>query len=303
MRTIWMNEGLANDLTALLARSPADIVVVDCMLAGILANSPRFGVPTAVLVHSLFASVLSMRDALLAMGNRLRLETGLPPLDTAAMKWEHKDLVLITTLREFDGITNDPAPNVRYVGPVFERQPIPTSWHSPWSQDDQRPLVVASFSTMAGQTEPSMLQRVLDALGSLPLRVLLTTGSISAEMLTIPSNAAVAGYVPHASVLPQAALAINHAGHGSVMAALAHGVPLVCLPTLGADQSIIARRVEALGAGKAILGRAGTNELRSAVEQVIATPAYRVSAERLARLIGREDGAANGASALEGCVA
>jgi MGT family glycosyltransferase len=296
IRNTWMNDGLADDLTAVLAREPADMVVVDCMLAGILANSPRFGVPTAVLVHSLFASVLPVRDALVTMGNRLRVEAGLPALDAAAMKWEHKDLVLVTTLREFDGVTDDPAPNVRYVGPVFERQATPPDWRLPWDHDDPRPLVLASFSTMPGQTSPATLQRVLDALESLPLRVLLTTGPFSPQTLTTPSNAAVFGYVPHA------ALAINHAGHGSVMAALAHGVPLVCMPALGADQGIIAGRVEALGAGKAIPGQTGASELRSAVEQVMATPAYRVAAERLGRLIGREDGAANGASALEACV-
>ncbi len=83
------------------------------------------------------------------------------------------------------------------------------------------------------------------------------------------------------------------------MAALAHGVPLVCLPGLGADQGIIAGRVQALGAGKALPGQAGASELRVAVKQVMATPAYREAAERLARLIGRGDGATNGASALE----
>ena len=302
IRNIWMNDGLADDLTALLAREPSDLVVVDCMLAGILANSPRFGVPTAVLVHSLYASVLDMRDTLVTMGNRLRVEAGLPALDAAAMQWEHKDLVLVTTLREFDGVTGDPAPHVRYVGPVFERQPTPPDWHLPWDQDDPRPLVLASFSTMPGQTSPARLQVVLDALKDLPLRVLLATGPFSPETLAIPPNAAVFGYVPHAAVLPHAALAINHAGHGSVMAALANGVPLVCLPTLGADQGIIAGRVEALGAGKALPGQVEANELRSAVEQVMADPAYRVAAGRLAGLIGREDGAANGASALEACV-
>jgi UDP:flavonoid glycosyltransferase YjiC (YdhE family) len=92
MRSTWMNEDLADDLTELLACSPSDMVVVDCMLASILANSPRFGIPTAVLVHSLFASVLGMRDALLTMGNRFRVEAGLPALDVAAMKWEHKGM-------------------------------------------------------------------------------------------------------------------------------------------------------------------------------------------------------------------
>lgn len=303
MRNIWMNEGLADDLTAVLARSPADMVVVDCMLAGILANSSRFGVPTAVLVHSLFASILDMRDALITMGNRLRVEAGLPALDAAAMKWERKDLALVTTLREFDGVTDDPAPNVRYVGPVLDRQPTSPGWRLPWDHDYPRPLVVASFSTMPGQTSPARLQLVLDAMARLPLRVLLTTGSFSPGALTTPPNAAVFNYVPHESILPLAVLAINHAGHGSVMAALAHGVPLVCMPALGADQAIIAGRVEAFGAGKALPGQAGADELRSAVEQVMATPAYREAAERLARLIGREDGAANGASALEACVA
>jgi len=303
MRSIWMNEDLADDLMALLARSPADMVVVDCMLAVVLANSHRFGRPTAILVHSLYAPVLNMRDTLLTLGNRLRVEAGLPILHGAAMQWESKDIVLVTTLREFDGVKDDPAPNVRYVGPVFERQPIAPDWRLPWEPDDPRPLVVASFSTMPGQTSPAMLQRVLDALESLPLRVLLTTGPVSHETPIIPANVTVAGYVPHAAFLPYAALAINHAGHGSVMAALDYGVPLVCLPTLGADQGIIAARVEALGASKALPAQAGANELRSAVEQVLATPAYRLAAENLARLIRREDGAANGASALEARVA
>jgi UDP:flavonoid glycosyltransferase YjiC (YdhE family) len=303
IRNIWMNDSLADDLTTVLARSPVDMVVVDCMLAGILANSPGFGVPTAVFVHSLFASVLDMRDALLTMGNRLRVEAGLPALDAAAMKWEHKDLVLVTTLREFDGITDDPAPNVHYVGPVFERQPTPSGWRLPWNHDDPLPLVLASFSTMPGQTSPARLQLVLDALESLPLHVLLATGPFSPGNLSTPPNAAVFDYIPHMAVLPYAALAINHAGHGSVMAALAQGVPLVCMPTLGADQSIIAGRVEVLGAGKAIPGNAGANELRSAVEQVMASPAYREASGRLAMLIGQEDGAENGASALEACVA
>lgn len=38
MRTIWMNDGLADDLMMLLAREPTDMVVVDCMLAGILRH-------------------------------------------------------------------------------------------------------------------------------------------------------------------------------------------------------------------------------------------------------------------------
>ena len=197
IRDFWMNTALADDLLALLAREPADMVMVDCMLAGVLANSARFGAPTAVLVHSLYAPVLPMRDLLVMMGNQLRVEAGLPALDPATIQWEQKDLVLVTTLREFDGVTES-APNVRYVGPVFERQPMATDWHLPWGSDDPRPLVLASFSTMPGQTSPARLHLVLDALQSLPLRVVLTTGTVPPETLTPPANAAVMSYIPHA---------------------------------------------------------------------------------------------------------
>jgi UDP:flavonoid glycosyltransferase YjiC (YdhE family) len=94
MRTVWLNTGMADEVVALLARQPADLVVVDCMLAGVLASSHTFGVPTAVLVHSLYASALPARDALVATGNRLRVEAGLPPLHADTVRWESKDLVL-----------------------------------------------------------------------------------------------------------------------------------------------------------------------------------------------------------------
>ena len=102
---IWMNDALADAVPALLRQTPADMVVVDCMLAGVLAHSADFGAPTTVLVHSLYAPVLPMRDALVTLGNRLRAQAGRAPLDPASMQWEHKDLILVTTLREFDGNT------------------------------------------------------------------------------------------------------------------------------------------------------------------------------------------------------
>jgi MGT family glycosyltransferase len=303
VRNIWLNPGMTDDVGALLARQPADLVVVDCMLVGVLAGSQAFGVPTVVLMHSLYASTLPVRDALLAMGNQLRMKVGLPPIDADAVRWENKDLVLVTTLRELDGVEADPAPNVRYVGPVFERQSLPIGWDLPWDRGDPRPLVLASFTTNPWQGSVGAQQQVLDALADLPARVLLLTGgAIAPEALTPPANAVVHVFVPHAAVLPHTALVFSNAGHGTVMSALAHGVPLVCRPSLAADQPIIAARVEALGAGKAIAPDADADAIRSAVTQVLGTPAYRVAAQRLAALIAREDGAAQGAAELEACV-
>ena len=131
MAGTWLNISLADDLAAILAREPADAVVIDCMLAGVLARSAEFGAPAAVLVPGLYHSVLPVRDAMLAAGLGLLARAGLPAPDPAAMRWENKDLVPVTSLHELDGVTADLAPNVRYVGPAFAWPPAPRGWRSP----------------------------------------------------------------------------------------------------------------------------------------------------------------------------
>ena len=128
MAGTWLNMSLADDLAAMLAREPADAVVIDCMLAGVLARSAEFGAPAAVLVPGLYHSVLPVRDAMLAAGLGLLARAGLSAPDPAAMRWENKDLVLVTSLHELDGVTADLAPNVRYVGPAFAWPPAPRGW-------------------------------------------------------------------------------------------------------------------------------------------------------------------------------
>ena len=217
----WLNTGLADDLAAILTREPADGVVIDCMLAGVLARSGEYRVPAAVLVHGRFQSVLPMRDAMLEIGNQLRVQAGLSSLDAAAMRWENKDLVLVTTLPELDGAVADPAPNVHYAGPVFAWPPALPGWQLPWPDDDPRPLVLASLSTMPGQASAADLQHLLDAVGGLHARVLVSTGAIPPCTLTAAANTALSAFVPHQAVLPHASLMISHGGHGSVTAALA----------------------------------------------------------------------------------
>jgi len=92
---------------------------------------------------------------------------------------------------------------------------------------------------------------------------------------------------------------ISHGGHGGVAAALAHGVPLLCIPGIGADQPVIAARVEALGAGTMISADADASQLRDAAAQVLANAGYRQAARRLASALAGVDGAATAASVLE----
>ena len=72
-----------------------------------------------------------------------------------------------------------------------------------------------------------------------------------------------------------------HGGSGSVLGALAHGLPLVLLP-MGADQPQNAQRCAALGAGRVLDVIAATpDDVRDAVSAVLSEPSYRAAAERL----------------------
>ena len=290
MRDIWMNDNFAAEVADKVRKSSADLVVVDCMLVGVLANSKSFQVPTVVLVHSLFKSVLTVRDSMVMMGNKLRVEAGRKPFDTQAATWESKDLVLATTLREFDDAAELTLPNLRFVGPVFEKRPAPEGWTLPWCENDTRHLILVSFSTNTDQSSVGSLQATLDSLEQFDAQILVTTGgAISPETLRAPANAKVFGFIPHELVLPHVDLMITHGGHGSVMAALRYGVPLICKPSLGADQAIIAKRVGELGLGKAITGM---DEIAKATETILRDGSFKRTARRFKEMIGRDDGAA-----------
>ena len=181
---VWLNTDLADEVITILGQRPAEAVVVDCMLEGVLARSQEISSPTVVLVHGLFRSVLPMRDSLIAFGNQLRAGAGLPVLELSQLAWEKKDLVVVTTLREFDGMDDEPASNIRYVGPVLPVIDPARGWPSPWEATDPRPLVLISLSTMPGQGSSALAQKVLDALADNPIRVVMTTGALPPETLT-----------------------------------------------------------------------------------------------------------------------
>ena len=58
-------------------------------------------------------------------------------------------------------------------------------------------------------------------------------------------------FVPQAELLPHCTAVVTHGGSGSMLGALAHGLPLLVVPQ-GADQFSNADRVVAAGAGLAL---------------------------------------------------
>jgi UDP:flavonoid glycosyltransferase YjiC (YdhE family) len=149
------------------------------------------------------------------------------------------------------------------------------------------PLVLVAMSSTF-QDQIGCLQRVVDALRTLQVRGLVTTGlAFDAAALQPPPNVTVVPSAPHRQVLQHAALVITHGGHGTVVKALAADVPMVLLPH-GRDQADTATRVTERGAGITLKRTAGCGAIASAVGRVLQNGTYRAAAQRLGDLIRRD---------------
>jgi MGT family glycosyltransferase len=220
--------------------------------------------------------------------NVSRKSLGLEPLDEALGAYEQLlprcDRVLAVTLRHFDDFddTAKTLSGIRYVGPIREPDPPNWDWDLPWPPGHSDPLVVASFSTTY-QHQEQQLQRTIDALAALPVRSLVTLGpGLDPAEITAPTNVVVRSWIPHDAVLASASLLVTHSGHSTVMNAIAHAVPMICLPT-GRDQFVNARRVQECHLGVALEADATSQEIREAVETVLADPTYRAAVADMSR--------------------
>jgi UDP:flavonoid glycosyltransferase YjiC (YdhE family) len=98
--------------------------------------------------------------------------------------------------------------------------------------------------------------------------------------------------------MPDCAAVVDHGGLGTVLRALAHGVPQLVLP-LGRDQEFNASRAEALGAGIHLPADASPERIRTALETLLGDPRYAEAAATAGRRIAAADPDRTAADALE----
>jgi MGT family glycosyltransferase len=285
-----------------IAREAPDVLVVDCMLTSALAAAERASMPAAALVHVLYeqfvAGTMGRRwSANLPVINETRSGFGLPPAASPLALLDPMRLVLVACPQAFDAAMPVLPKNVRYVGAMLDAPPTAPSV-SPWPLADGRPRVLVALSTTC-QHQEAVLRRIAAALALLPLEAVITVGPAVDVRATAPArNVAVVRYIAHRTVLPDCALVITHAGLGTVMAALAHGVPLLCLP-MGREQHDNAARVAACEAGLVLTPDAGVGEISHTIRAMLATPEYQTTARHMAATIALRDGREVAVDALE----
>ena len=130
------------------------------------------------------------------------------------------------------------------------------------------------------------------------MRGLLTVGPLDPNTLPQDESLAYRSFVPHSAVLPAASAMVSQCGHGTAIAALRHGVPLVCVPVF-ADQYDIAARVVHHGAGVTLSTMSAADEFKNAIETVVRDERYRDAARALAEKLAPEDGVQRAADEIE----
>lgn len=300
LTNVWACPEHLDDVPDACAATRADIAVIDFSLQGALAAASRLALPVAVLAHSSIAGLVPppespMGAARLRATNELRARAGLAQLSTLDEAWGAY-LTLVTTVPALDPAAAGAPATCRYVGPIFE-SPTEQRWDSPWDPGDDRPLVIVSFTTTRLWDQRARIARTLEGLAGEPVRVLVA--SQQSELGRMPANAVARTFVPHALVMPLAAVTVTHAGHGTVAASLAHGVPLVALPNPAADQPFLAATIQRLGAGIALDGEAGAGAIRTAVRQILSEASFADGARTLRNAIRDSSGRAGAVLELE----
>jgi UDP:flavonoid glycosyltransferase YjiC (YdhE family) len=226
--------------------------------------------------------------------NESRRRVGLAPLDHVHGGIS-RELALVATFPQLEYPRASPDPWVRTTGPLMWEQPFGDV--EPPPGDD--PLVLIAPST-AHDPEHAMLRAALDGLAGERVRVLATTNRREPSTpISVPPNARLVDWLSYERTMPLCDAVISHAGHGTMVRALACGVPVVACPFVG-DMAENAARVSWAGAGVALPRRMQSPRgIRLALRRLLSDERFAARARELREWALAHDGGEAAATEVE----
>jgi UDP:flavonoid glycosyltransferase YjiC (YdhE family) len=226
---VWHPDLLVRDCSEFGGWVAAEEIGVPCVVYGVLAWMPTARLE--VVIGAQLAELRSLRHLpadpkLSTLQGRLFLDTAPPSLD-------------------FVPRAPDEAAVAR-VRPVFGDDRGGEALPAWFTRSGDR-KVLATLGSVNNR-HPVLLKKIIDAVAGEEYEVLLALGDAPAPPGSLPSNVHLEGYVPVSAALPGCATVLSHGGRGTVLTALAQGVPVCSIP-ISADQPITAMLVERAGAG------------------------------------------------------
>jgi UDP:flavonoid glycosyltransferase YjiC (YdhE family) len=181
------------------------------------------------------------------------------------------------------------------VRPAPYRQPG-VSWNPPlFTGREDRPTVLVTLGTTI--FDQAALVALVSAVAATDVNVIVTGNDLDGADVD-GSRIRWVGFAPMAELLNRADVVVSAAGAGTLISALAAGVPMVLRP-FHADQPWNAERAAEAGVAVTITE---PREAGTAVSTVLRVPSYRAAAQAAARTIARMDTPAQALRTLLGVI-
>jgi len=284
----------------LMRRELAGTGGTDAVGFSFAAFADRMADRTAALVDE-WGPDLVLHEGLAPLGALAAARRGVPSVLVDALLFDGRELYSAVTAH-LDGVVRrlgvdaipEPADAVIAIPPslVGERLGRPMRYLPATAGDrssalpvsGSRPVVLVSRSTLADPRPDPMMTRVVAAATGAAIDVVLIRPDRAVSRRPLPPNVTTTDWLPFADVLPKVAGIVHHGGAGSVMSALAAGVPQVVVPGAG-DRTVHARLVAARGAGLAVPAKEITRDVleRLVTDSRLTQASREVAAEIAAR--------------------
>ncbi|HEX6844085.1 MAG TPA: glycosyltransferase [Actinomycetota bacterium] len=205
--------------------------------------------------------------------NAFVVDNGAPPLPDLEFIHESSDLNLYVYPEVAD------YPRERPLGPTWHRlESSVRETEEPWEvpeglRDRDGALVYLSLGSL-GSADVELMRRLVAVLAETPHRYIVSKGP-RADEIDLPDNMWGDARLPQTSIIPVCDLVITHGGNNTTTEAFHFGKPMIVLPLFW-DQYDNAQRVQEVGAGLRLPTYAfEDDDLREAVDRVLADTAHR----------------------------
>ena len=269
----------ADTILAIGAEWSPDVIVRDEIDFGAAVAAERLDVEAATVLCIASGSFVPTGLVLEPL-SILRAAHALPADPDLEML--HRNLVLSPFPPSFRDPSVTPWPNTHAFRPL-DPEALTDVAAAEWLEALPRPVSYLTLGTIFNLESGDLFERALAGLRDLPGSVVVTVGRDldPTSLGPQPANVHVRRFIPQSLLLPHCDLVVSHAGSGSVIGALAHGLPMVLLP-MGADQPLNAARAETLQLARVLDAVACTSDdVERAAMAAMIDPRYRANAELL----------------------
>lgn len=172
-------------------------------------------------------------------------------------------------------------PTARRTQPLIFNETDPGP--SPAWLDDLPPGPIVHASLGTASQRPELLRILVDGLADQPYTAVIATGTpqLLEGLGPLPANVRAAPFIPHTNLLPKCDALITHAGAGTLITGIMHGLPMAMIPLFG-DQPPNAEMAAAAGAGIVLDQHTLTpGAVREATTKLLGDPSYRENSQRI----------------------